>query len=94
MAFQNYNNQLSCIILSDTSRRINLTWDIRVDIIQGIAEGLSYLHESETRIIHRDIKASNILLDDKLKPKITDFGLARAFGEDVTHLTTGVAGTL
>ena len=95
MAFQNYNNQLSCIILSDTSRRINLTWDIRVDIIQGIAEGLSYIHEeSETRIIHRDIKASNILLDDKLKPKITDFGLARAFGEDVTHLTTGVAGTL
>ncbi|KAJ1283884.1 hypothetical protein BS78_03G161200 [Paspalum vaginatum] len=76
-------------------RRRNLNWELRVDIIQGIAEGLSYLHEeSETRIIHRDIKASNILLDDKLKPKITDFGLARAFGEDVTHLTTGVAGTL
>ncbi|BAS72616.1 Os01g0548600, partial [Oryza sativa Japonica Group] len=79
----------------DASRSRNLTWNLRVDIIQGIAEGLSYLHEeSETRIIHRDIKASNILLDDKFKPKITDFGLARAFGEDRTHLTTGVAGTL
>jgi serine/threonine protein kinase len=82
-------------ILSDASRKGKLTWNLCIDIIQGIAEGLSYLHEeSETRIIHRDIKASNIIPDDKFKPKITDFGLARAFGEDITHLTTGVAGTL
>ncbi|KAG2589366.1 hypothetical protein PVAP13_5NG239300 [Panicum virgatum] len=95
LVYEYYFNKSLDLFLFDTSRRRNLTWDIRVDIIQGIAEGLSYLHEeSETRIIHRDIKASNILLDDKLKPKITDFGLARAFGEDVTHLTTGVAGTL
>nr|CAB3477354.1 unnamed protein product [Digitaria exilis] len=93
--FWNVNGTGGSDSSEDTSRRRNLTWNLRVDIIQGIAEGLSYLHEdSETRIIHRDIKASNILLDDKLKPKITDFGLARAFGEDVTHLTTGVAGTL
>ncbi|RLM92264.1 cysteine-rich receptor-like protein kinase 2 [Panicum miliaceum] len=95
LVYEYYFNKSLDLFLFDTSRRRNLTWDLRVDIIQGIAEGLSYLHEeSEARIIHRDIKASNILLDDKLKPKITDFGLARAFGEDVTHLTTGVAGTL
>ncbi|XP_008676391.1 cysteine-rich receptor-like protein kinase 2 [Zea mays] len=95
LVYEYYFNKSLDLFLFGTSHRGNLTWDLRVDIIQGIAEGLSYLHEeSEIRIIHRDIKASNILLDDKLKPKITDFGLARAFGEDVTHLTTGVAGTL
>ncbi|KAF8671058.1 hypothetical protein HU200_050337 [Digitaria exilis] len=95
LVYEYYFNKSLDLFLFDSSRRRNLTWNLSVDIIQGIAEGLSYLHEeSETRIIHRDIKASNILLDDKLKPKITDFGLARAFGEDVTHLTTGVAGTL
>lgn len=72
-----------------------LDWQKRIDIIQGVADGLSYLHEeSEIRIIHRDIKASNILLDDRFKPRITDFGLARAFTEDQTHLSTGIAGTL
>ncbi|KAK3161047.1 hypothetical protein QOZ80_1BG0070960 [Eleusine coracana subsp. coracana] len=95
LVYEYYFNKSLDIFLFDASRRGKLTWGLRVDIIQGIAEGLSYLHEeSEIRIIHRDIKASNILLDDKLKPKITDFGLARAFGEDITHLTTGVAGTL
>uniref|UniRef100_A0A0D9V1V7 Protein kinase domain-containing protein n=1 Tax=Leersia perrieri TaxID=77586 RepID=A0A0D9V1V7_9ORYZ len=95
LVYEYYFNKSLDLFLFDASRSRNLTWNFRVDIIQGIAEGLSYLHEeSETRIIHRDIKASNILLDDKFKPKITDFGLARAFGEDRTHLTTGVAGTL
>ncbi|XP_044974913.1 cysteine-rich receptor-like protein kinase 2 [Hordeum vulgare subsp. vulgare] len=95
LVYEYYFNKSLELFLFDASRSRKLTWGLRVGIIQGIAEGLSYLHEeSETRIIHRDIKASNILLDDKYKPKITDFGLARAFAADITHLTTGVAGTL
>jgi len=72
-----------------------LKWKQRFEIILGIAEGLAYLHGgSEIRIIHRDIKSSNVLLDENLNPKIADFGLARCFGADKTHLSTGIAGTL
>ncbi|XP_062158756.1 cysteine-rich receptor-like protein kinase 3 [Alnus glutinosa] len=72
-----------------------LTWEVRYKIILGTAEGLTYLHEeSNTRIIHRDIKLSNILLENDFVPKIADFGLARLFPEDKTHISTGVAGTL
>ncbi|KAJ1690585.1 hypothetical protein LUZ63_014740 [Rhynchospora breviuscula] len=95
LVYEFYPNRSLDLFLFDSSKERNLNWSQRLNIIQGVAEGLSYLHEeSEMRIIHRDIKASNILLDDKFKPKITDFGLARAFSEDKTHLTTGVAGTL
>eukprot|EP00253_Pinus_taeda_P002801 PITA_02801 len=69
-------------------------WQKRYNIIIGIARGLLYLHEdSQQRIIHRDIKVNNILLDDKLNPKIADFGLARLFPGDETHVQTRVAGT-
>ncbi|CAL1381210.1 unnamed protein product [Linum trigynum] len=72
-----------------------LTWQRRFNIILGTAEGLAFLHEeSELRIIHRDIKLSNILLDEDFSPKIADFGLARLFPEGQTHISTAVAGTL
>ncbi|KAG8084459.1 hypothetical protein GUJ93_ZPchr0010g9428 [Zizania palustris] len=80
--------------LFDAFKKTALDWERRLEIIHGTAEGLSYLHNaSEIRIIHRDIKASNILLDERFRPKIADFGLARNFMEDQSHLSTGLAGT-
>lgn len=80
---------------ADKDKSQNVNWKLRLDIIVGIAEGLAYLHGgSETRIIHRDIKGSNVLLDENLAPKIADFGLARCFADDKSHLSTGIAGTL
>lgn len=72
-----------------------MNWSTRYQIIIGVARGLQYLHEDcPLRIIHRDIKASNILLDDKFQPRIGDFGLARFFPEDEAYLSTAFAGTL
>ncbi|KAG0450217.1 hypothetical protein HPP92_026857 [Vanilla planifolia] len=80
--------------LFDPMKKAALDWERRFEIIVGTAEGLAYLHNaSVVRIIHRDIKASNVLLDDKFRPKISDFGLARYFAEDQSHLSTGLAGT-
>jgi len=71
-----------------------LTWSTRADICVGTAKGLSYLHEEhEPNIVHRDIKASNVLLDRDYRPKIGDFGLAKLFPDNVTHISTGVVGT-
>ena len=68
---------------------------MRYKIILGVDEGLAYLHEeSMLRIIHRDIKLSNVLLEDNFTAKIADFGLARLFPEDKTHISTAIAGTL
>ncbi|XP_050276585.1 cysteine-rich receptor-like protein kinase 3 isoform X9 [Quercus robur] len=72
-----------------------LKWEVRYKIILGTAKGLAYLHEElEMRIIHRDIKLSNIMLEEDFTAKIADFGLARLFPEDKTHISTGIAGTL
>lgn len=79
----------------DANRGKALDWEKRYEIITGTAEGLVYLHENNNiRIIHRDIKSSNILLDSKLRAKIADFGLARSFQEDKSHISTAIAGTL
>ncbi|CAL9031037.1 unnamed protein product [Prunus brigantina] len=88
------NKSLDQVLFDKDTLHI-LSWKQRFDIICGIAEGLVYLHGScGVKIIHRDIKASNILLDENLIPKIADFGLARCVGPDKSHLSTGIAGTL
>lgn len=79
----------------DKSRSSLMEWKQRFDIISGIAQGVLYLHQdSRLKIIHRDIKASNILLDSTMNPKISDFGLAKMFGEDQIQANTNrVVGT-
>ncbi|XP_057854629.2 cysteine-rich receptor-like protein kinase 2 [Cryptomeria japonica] len=72
-----------------------LSWKTRFEIILGTAHGLAYLNEEcWLRILHRDIKAANILLDNEFQAKIADFGLAKLFPDDMTHLTTRVGGTV
>ncbi|KAI3510085.1 hypothetical protein L1887_25612 [Cichorium endivia] len=76
------------------SNKLSLTWTTRFEICMGVARGLAYLHEeSRLRIIHRDVKSSNVLLDSDLNPKISDFGLAKLYDDKKTHLSTRVAGT-
>ncbi|KAG6788149.1 hypothetical protein POTOM_004203 [Populus tomentosa] len=74
---------------------MHLDWPTRLNICLGTARGLAYLHEeSRPRIVHRDVKASNILLDANLFPKISDFGLAILYDDKKTHISTRVAGTI
>lgn len=84
------------VFFADPKRKADLSWETRFHIIQGIARGLLYLHrDSCLRVIHRDLKVSNILLDEKMNPKISDFGLARMFQgtRDLVN-TRRVVGTL
>ncbi|KAF8692956.1 hypothetical protein HU200_039318 [Digitaria exilis] len=88
------NNSLDHALQGSGNGGTCLTWSTRSDICVGTAKGLSYLHEEhEPNIVHRDIKASNVLLDRDYRPKIGDFGLAKLFPDNVTHISTGVVGT-
>jgi serine/threonine protein kinase len=84
--------------LHDTSAsgnmRTPLSWEARLDVVKGVANGLSYLHGLQTPVIHRDIKSSNVLLDKDFTAHISDFGLARCCNTSHSHVSTQVAGTM
>ncbi|GKV21961.1 hypothetical protein SLEP1_g31877 [Rubroshorea leprosula] len=89
------NNSLARVLLGSKSKYVPLDWPQRAAICLGTAVGLAFLHdEAEPNIVHRDIKASNVLLDRNFHPKIGDFGLAKLFPDNVTHVSTRVAGTV
>lgn len=82
-------------LIGGEQNRIKFRWDARREISLGIARGLAYLHEEvEPHIVHRDIKASNILLDSDFTPKVSDFGLSKLLRENRSHISTRVAGTM
>ncbi|XP_035543996.1 probable leucine-rich repeat receptor-like serine/threonine-protein kinase At3g14840 isoform X2 [Juglans regia] len=89
------NNSLARALFGPEEYQLNLEWPTRQKICVGIARGLAYLHEESTiKIVHRDIKTTNVLLDGELNPKISDFGLAKLDEEENTHISTRVAGTI
>ncbi|XP_004304423.1 PREDICTED: putative serine/threonine-protein kinase [Fragaria vesca subsp. vesca] len=89
------NNSLAHTLLGGEQNRMKFSWDLRRSVALGIARGLAYLHfEVEPHILHRDIKASNILLDENFMPKVGDFGLSKLLRENHSHISTRVAGTM
>ncbi|CAL9751439.1 unnamed protein product [Musa acuminata subsp. burmannicoides] len=88
------NGNLDQWLHGDIGEVSPLSWDIRMKIILGTAKGLAYLHEGlEPRIVHRDVKSSNILLDRQWNPKVSDFGLAKLLCSERSYVTTRVMGT-
>lgn len=74
---------------------MRFNWEIRKDVSIGVARGLDFLHEElKPHIVHRDIKAKNILLDRNFIPKVSDFGLAKLLRDETSYISTRVAGTL
>ncbi|XP_061343588.1 probable LRR receptor-like serine/threonine-protein kinase At1g53430 [Gastrolobium bilobum] len=89
------NNSLARALFGHQEQKLQLDWPTRMNICLGIARGLAYLHEeSRLKIVHRDIKATNVLLDKDLNAKISDFGLAKLDEEENTHISTRIAGTI
>ncbi|KAM4101103.1 hypothetical protein ACB094_05G117800 [Castanea mollissima] len=89
------NNSLARALFGTADSRLKLDWLARQKICVGIAKGLAFLHEESTlKIVHRDIKSTNVLLDRDLNPKISDFGLAKLDEEENTHISTKIAGTI
>ncbi|XP_073040903.1 probable serine/threonine-protein kinase At1g01540 [Primulina eburnea] len=88
------NGNLDQWLHGDIGEISPLTWEIRMNIIIGTAKGLAYLHEGlEPKVVHRDVKSSNILLDRQWNPKLSDFGLAKLLNSDRPYVTTRVMGT-
>ncbi|XP_019443853.1 PREDICTED: probable LRR receptor-like serine/threonine-protein kinase At1g53440 [Lupinus angustifolius] len=89
------NNSLARALFGKEEHWLHLEWSARMKICVGIARGLAYLHEeSRLKIVHRDIKATNVLLDRNLNAKISDFGLAKLDEDENTHISTRIAGTI
>ncbi|KZV47497.1 putative LRR receptor-like serine/threonine-protein kinase [Dorcoceras hygrometricum] len=89
------NNNLARALYGPEECQLDMDFSTRRNICIGIAKGLVFLHDESTlKVVHRDIKATNVLLDKDLNPKISDFGLAKLEEDDNTHIITRVAGTI